>query len=45
VCRVVIPGLIAMVFGSATFPLPEVVVPAWRKGESPINRALVHPFS
>jgi SagB-type dehydrogenase family enzyme len=45
VCRVVIPGLIAMVFGSAIFPLPEVVVPAWRMGESPINRALVHPFS
>ncbi len=44
VCRVVIPGLIAMVFGSATFPLPEVVVPAWRMGERPINRALVHPF-
>ena len=45
VCRVVIPGLIAMVFGSAPFPLPEVVVPAWRMGESPINRALVHPFA
>lgn len=44
VFRVVIPGLIAMTFGSAPFPLPEVVVPAWRDGESPINRSLVHPF-
>lgn len=44
VCRVVIPGLIAMAFGSDPFPLPEVVVPAWREGESPTNRALVHPF-
>ncbi len=45
VYRVVIPGLIAMVFGSASFPLPDVVVPVWRPGESPTNRALVHPFS
>ena len=44
VCRVVIPGLIAMAFGSAPFPLPEFVVPAWREGESPTNRTLVHPF-
>jgi thiazole/oxazole-forming peptide maturase SagD family component len=44
VCRVVIPGLIAMTFGSAPFPLPEFVVPAWREGESPTNRTLVHPF-
>jgi ribosomal protein S12 methylthiotransferase accessory factor YcaO len=44
VCRVVIPGLIAMVFGSASFPLPEMVAPAWRPGESPTKRALVHPF-
>ncbi len=44
VFRVVIPGLIAMVFGNAPFPLPEVVVPGWRAGERPIHRALVHPF-
>ncbi len=44
VCRVVIPGLIAMVFGNAKFPLPELVVPAWLADESPINRAMVHPF-
>lgn len=45
VCRVVIPGLIAMAFGNAPFPLPEVVVPAWQLGESPIHRSLVHPFA
>jgi ribosomal protein S12 methylthiotransferase accessory factor YcaO len=44
VCRVVIPGLIAMAFGSAPFPLPEVVIPAWQMGESPIHRTVVHPF-
>lgn len=44
VCRVVIPGLIAMVFGNAPYPLPDVVVPAWRVGEQPIHRTLVHPF-
>lgn len=45
VCRVVIPGLIAMVFGSTQFPLPEVVIPAWRVSENLINRALIHPFA
>ena len=44
VCRVVIPGLIAMVFGNAPYPLPDVVVPAWHASEQPIHRALVHPF-
>ncbi len=44
VYRVVIPGLIPLVFGSAPLPLPEVVVPAWRESEKLVNRALVHPF-